>query len=42
MLWPGPSVFPDFTLTRVRDWWGNLYNERSWFLVTGKFSITIL
>lgn len=24
-VWPGPSVFPDFTLTRVRDWWGGLY-----------------
>ena len=20
-VWPGDSVFPDFTLTRVRDWW---------------------
>jgi alpha-glucosidase len=26
-VWPGPSVFPDFTLTRVRDWWGGLYRE---------------
>ncbi|MFZ0878919.1 MAG: glycoside hydrolase family 31 protein [Candidatus Acidiferrales bacterium] len=26
-VWPGPSVFPDFTLTRVRDWWGNLYKQ---------------
>ncbi|MGA2810076.1 MAG: TIM-barrel domain-containing protein [Candidatus Acidiferrum sp.] len=26
-VWPGPSVFPDFTLTRVRDWWGNLYAD---------------
>jgi len=26
-VWPGPSVFPDFTLTRVRDWWGGLYKE---------------
>ncbi|MGB7284019.1 MAG: TIM-barrel domain-containing protein [Candidatus Acidiferrum sp.] len=24
-VWPGDSVFPDFTLTRVRDWWGGLY-----------------
>lgn len=24
-VWPGPSVFPDFTETRVRDWWGTLY-----------------
>src|SRR6202142_3370966 len=26
-VWPGPSVFPDFTLARVRDWWGGLYGE---------------
>jgi alpha-glucosidase len=26
-VWPGPSVFPDFTLTRVRDWWGGLYAD---------------
>jgi alpha-glucosidase len=26
-VWPGPSVFPDFTLTRARDWWGNLYKD---------------
>ncbi len=26
-VWPGDSVFPDFTLTRVRDWWGGLYKE---------------
>jgi alpha-glucosidase len=26
-VWPGPSVFPDFTLTRVRDWWGGLYRN---------------
>ncbi len=26
-VWPGPSVFPDFTLTRVRDWWGGLYRD---------------
>ena len=24
-VWPGASVFPDFTLARVRDWWGGLY-----------------
>jgi alpha-glucosidase len=27
IVWPGESVFPDFTLTRVRDWWGRLYAE---------------
>jgi alpha-glucosidase len=26
-VWPGDSVFPDFTLTRVRDWWGGLYRD---------------
>ena len=25
IVWPGDSVFPDFTLTRVREWWGGLY-----------------
>jgi alpha-glucosidase len=24
-VWPGDSVFPDFTLSRVREWWGGLY-----------------
>jgi alpha-glucosidase len=26
-VWPGDSVFPDFTLTRVREWWGKLYKD---------------
>jgi alpha-glucosidase len=26
-VWPGNSVFPDFTLSRVRDWWGALYKD---------------
>src|SRR5579859_5053529 len=26
-VWPGVSVFPDFTLTRVRNWWGGLYKN---------------
>jgi alpha-glucosidase len=26
-VWPGDSVFPDFTLSRVRDWWGALYKD---------------
>jgi alpha-glucosidase len=26
-VWPDESVFPDFTLTRVRDWWGGLYKN---------------
>jgi alpha-glucosidase len=24
-VWPGPSVFPDFTRKASRDWWGGLY-----------------
>ena len=24
-VWPGPCVFPDFTRTATRDWWGGLY-----------------
>ncbi len=26
-VWPGPSVFPDFTRKSTRDWWGTLYKE---------------
>lgn len=26
-VWPGPSVFPDFTQQSTRQWWGNLYKE---------------
>ena len=26
-VWPGPSVFPDFTLTRARTWWGEQYTD---------------
>src|SRR6202051_112820 len=24
-VWPGPSVFPDFTQKGTREWWGGLY-----------------
>lgn len=24
-VWPGPSAFPEFTLSRTRAWWGGLY-----------------
>ena len=27
-VWPGPSVFPDFTLARTRDWWGSLFKKQ--------------
>ena len=26
-VWPGPSVFPDFTRKESRAWWGTLYKE---------------
>jgi alpha-glucosidase len=26
-VWPGPSVFPDFTRAQTRDWWGGLYRD---------------
>src|SRR5579883_1810474 len=26
-VWPGPSVFPDFTRSSVRDWFGTLYAD---------------
>jgi alpha-glucosidase len=26
-VWPGPSVFPDFTRQSTRAWWGTLYQE---------------
>ncbi|MDW4904377.1 glycoside hydrolase family 31 protein [Streptomyces sp. ADMS] len=28
VLWPGESVYPDFTHARVRAWWGRMYEER--------------
>ncbi len=27
IVWPGPAVFPDFTRTATRDWWGMLYQQ---------------
>jgi alpha-glucosidase len=26
-VWPGPAVFPEFTRTASREWWGNLYKD---------------
>ena len=26
-VWPGPSVFPDFTRKSTRKWWGSLYTQ---------------
>ncbi|NDV62806.1 DUF5110 domain-containing protein [Puniceicoccales bacterium CK1056] len=31
-VWPGPCVFPDFTIPSARDWWAGLYTD---FLATG-------
>ena len=31
-VWPGPSVFPEFTRPKTREWWGNLYKS---FLAEG-------
>lgn len=28
VVWPGESVYPDFTRARTRAWWGGLYKER--------------
>ena len=27
VVWPGKSVFPDFTQKASRDWWGTLYSD---------------
>jgi alpha-glucosidase len=27
VVWPGPSVFPDFTRQVTRQWWGTLYKQ---------------
>ncbi|MGH9510825.1 MAG: TIM-barrel domain-containing protein [Terriglobales bacterium] len=27
IVWPGPSVFPDFTREQTREWWGGLYKD---------------
>lgn len=26
-VWPGPSVFPEFTQKKSREWWGTLYKQ---------------
>ncbi len=26
-VWPGDAVFPDFTRSAVREWWGSLYTD---------------
>ena len=27
VVWPGPAVFPDFTRSASREWWGTLYKH---------------
>jgi alpha-glucosidase len=27
IVWPGPAVFPDFTRSQTREWWGGLYRQ---------------
>ena len=27
IVWPGPALFPDFTRSQTREWWGSLYTE---------------
>jgi alpha-glucosidase len=34
-VWPGASVFPDFTRAQTREWWGGLYQEFSKLGVAG-------
>jgi alpha-glucosidase len=34
-VWPGPSVFPDFTQATTRTWWGTLYKQFTSYGVTG-------
>lgn len=35
VVWPGMCAFPDFTLQRVRDWYGSLYKDFAQMGVAG-------
>lgn len=37
-VWPGPSVFPDFTQARTRDWWGRLFRDQVAMGVAGSWN----
>jgi len=34
-VWPGKSVFPDFSREEVQEWWGSLYQELVKFKIKG-------
>ena len=34
-VWPGAAVFPDFTQSRTRQWWGSLYKDFAGMGVAG-------
>ncbi|QNE07832.1 DUF5110 domain-containing protein (plasmid) [Croceicoccus marinus] len=37
-VWPGPSVFPEFTQESTRDWWGELFREQLDWGVAGAWN----
>ncbi len=37
-VWPGPSVFPGFTVARTRDWWGGLFKDQVAMGVAGSWN----
>lgn len=37
-VWPGPSVFPDFTQASTRDWWGGLFRDQVAMGVAGAWN----
>jgi alpha-glucosidase len=37
-VWPGDSVFPDFTRAATRDWWGQLFQDQVRMGVAGSWN----
>ncbi len=37
-VWPGPSVFPDFTQAKTRRWWGDLFADQVRMGVAGAWN----
>ncbi len=37
-VWPGPSVFPDFTQAKTRNWWGGLFADQVKMGVAGAWN----